>query len=300
MRQYKLSALQARRNLQCTLFVLPALVLIVAFYLLPMFQSFAFSLTNWDGFSYQMKWVGLTNFRKVVMNDYFPRVAMNTFYLMVLQLPILNILALILALGFQNMGKLSTTPKALFFFPSLLASPVIGFIWQNIYRFDGMLNNTLKLLGLPGLRQDWLGQASTVLPSISVVIIWQGMGWTSLIYLAGLVSIPQEVNEAAQMDGIKPVRRLLSITLPMLIPSITVNAILGTIGALNVFDIVLIMTKGGPASFSETIALAIFNYAYSKNRIEYGLALAVLLGTLTIGLALVQLALLRRRERETT
>ena len=298
MRQHKRSVLQARRNLLCTLFVLPALVLIITFFLLPMFQSYAFSVTNWDGFSYDMKWVGTRNFQRVVENDYFKRVVVNTFYLMALHLPILNILALILALGFQNMGKASTVPKALFFFPGLLSMPVIGFIWQNIFRYDGIINNTLGLIGLEAWRQVWLGQISTVLPSISVVMTWQGMGWTSLIYLAGLVAIPQELYEAAQIDGIGPVRKLVSITLPLLMPAITINVVLGTISGLNVFDIVLVMTRGGPAGFSETIALAVFNYAFSKNRIEYGIALAVLLGTATIALCMVQLLLLRRRERQ--
>jgi ABC-type sugar transport system permease subunit len=285
-----------RRHLVCILFTLPAVAVVCVFFFVPMLRALLLSFTNWDGISRTWQWVGLKNFRAVVTNSTFGQISFNTVYLAIIYVPVLNVIALLLAVGVYGAGKAGNVYKAMLFFPNLLSMTVIAMVWNMIYRYDGLLNLFLKAVGLSSLMQDWLGQVNTVMPAMSVTIIWFAVGYYLLIYLAGLNTVPVEIYESAEVEGVTPWQRLVRITIPLIAPSITINAVLSTIGIITLFDLPFVLTRGGPGFKSQTIAMHVYAYAFQQLRTSYALALAVILGAFAILVTALQLAFLRRRE----
>jgi ABC-type sugar transport system permease subunit len=210
--------------------------------------------------------------------------------------PVLNVVALLLAVAVYNSGKAGNVYKSMLFFPNLLSMTVVALIWRIIYIHDGLLNQFLKAVGLKALVQDWLGKVSTVLPAMSLTIIWFAVGYYLLIYLAGLNTVPVEIYESAEVEGVNPAQRLFRITIPLIAPSITINTVLSTIGIITLFDLPFVLTRGGPGYMSETLALHVYFYAFVQLKTSYALALSVILGLFATIITLIQLRLLRRRE----
>jgi len=285
-----------RRQLVCFFFTLPALAIVFVFFLFPMLRALLFSFTNWDGIARTYRWIGLKNFQTVVSDSSFKQIVFNTLYLTIIYVPVLNVVALLLAVGVYNAGKAGNVYKAMLFFPNLLSMTVIGLIWNIIYRYNGLFNQFLKIVGLKVLVQDWLGQVNTVLPAMSVTIIWFAVGYYLLIYLAGLNTVPVEIYESAEVEGVSGWQKLVRITIPLIAPSITINAVLSTIGIVTLFDLPFVLTRGGPGFKSQTIAMHVYAYAFQQLRTSYALALAVILGAFAILITALQLRFLRRRE----
>jgi multiple sugar transport system permease protein/raffinose/stachyose/melibiose transport system permease protein len=285
-----------RRQLTCLLFVLPALTVVFVFFLFPMLRSLVYSFTNWDGIARSSRWIGLKNFQTVVADSSFRQVVFNTLYLMVIYVPVLNALALLLAVAVYNAGKAGNLYKSMLFFPNLLSMTVVALVWRIIYTYDGLLNRLLRAVGLKALVLDWLGNPGTVLPAMSLTIIWFAVGYYLLIYLAGLNTVPVEIYECAEVEGVNPVQRLFRITIPLIAPSITINTVLSTIGIITLFDLPFVLTRGGPGYLSETLALHVYFFAFVQLKAGYALALAVILGLFAVLITVVQLRLLRRRE----
>ena len=285
-----------RRRLVCLLFTLPALAIVVTFFLFPMLRALLLSFTNWDGIARSYRWIGLDNFRTVISDSSFRQIVFNTLYLTIIYVPVLNVVALLLAVGVYSAGKAGNLYKAMLFFPNLLSMTVIGLIWNIIYRYNGLFNQFLKMVGLKALVQDWLGQVNTVLPAMSVTIIWFAVGYYLLIYLAGLNTVPVEIYESAEVEGVSAWQKLVRITIPLIAPSITINAVLSTIGIVTLFDLPFVLTGGGPGFKSQTIAMHVYAYAFQQLRTSYALALAVILGAFAILITSLQLRFLRRRE----
>jgi multiple sugar transport system permease protein/raffinose/stachyose/melibiose transport system permease protein len=285
-----------RRQLVCFLFTLPALTIVFVFFLFPMLRALLLSFTNWDGIARTYRWIGLKNFQTVVSDSSFRQIVFNTLYLTIIYVPVLNVVALLLAVGVYNAGRAGNLYKAMLFFPNLLSMTVIGLIWNIIYRYNGLFNRFLAAVGLKVLVQDWLGQVNTVLPAMSVTIIWFAVGYYLLIYLAGLNTVPVEIYESAEVEGVSAWQRLFRITIPLIAPSITINAVLSTIGIVTLFDLPFVLTGGGPGFKSQTIAMHVYAYAFQQLRTSYALALAVILGAFAILITSLQLRFLRRRE----
>jgi ABC-type sugar transport system permease subunit len=182
------------------------------------------------------------------------------------------------------------------FFPNLLSMTVVALVWRVIYTHDGLLNQFFRTVGLKALVLDWLGKPGTVLPAMSLTIIWFAVGYYLLIYLAGLNTVPVEIYECAEVEGVNPVQRLFRITIPLIAPSITINTVLSTIGIITLFDLPFVLTRGGPGYMSETLALHVYFFAFVQLKTNYALALAVILGLFAVLITIIQLRLLRRRE----
>ncbi len=285
-----------RRQLTCLLFVLPALAVVFVFFLLPMLRSLVYSFTNWDGIARTSRWIGLKNFQAVVADSSFRQVVFNTLYLTVIYVPVLNALALLLAVAVYNAGRAGNLYKSMLFFPNLLSMTVVALVWRIIYTHDGLLNGFFRAVGLKGLVLDWLGNPGTVLPAMSLTIIWFAVGYYLLIYLAGLNTVPVEIYECAEVEGVSPAQRLFRITIPLIAPSITINTVLSTIGIITLFDLPFVLTRGGPGYLSETLALHVYFFAFVQLKAGYALALAAILGLFAVLITIVQLRLLRRRE----
>ena len=285
-----------RRQFACFLFTLPALVVVFVFFLFPMLRSLVYSFTNWDGIGRDVQWVGLKNFVTVVTDSSFRQVVINTLYLIVIYVPVLNVVALLLAVAVYNAGKAGNIYKSMLFFPNLLSMTVIALIWKIIYNQGGILNQFLKAVGLKILTRDWLGLPQTVLPAMSFTIIWFAVGYYLLIYLAGLNTVPVDLYESAEVEGVTRAQKLFRITIPLIAPSITINIVLSTIGIITLFDLPMVLTRGGPGYLSQTLALHVYFYAFVQLQTTYALALAVLLGIFAMIITSIQLRLLRRRE----
>ncbi len=276
-------------------FVAVPLGLYVAVVIYPSLAGALYAFTDWSGIG-AFRWIGLANFRAVMIDDEATSSLGNTVVLALSTTLIQNLVGLSLALALNRRTRLNSVLRPLFLAPALLAPVVVGVIWQYVYAPEGALNAILSLLHLDGLRRPWLGLADTAIWSVAITVVWQFVGITMVIYIAGLQAIAPELHEAAAIDGSGALRRFRDITLPLLAPAITVNVLLPFIGGLKLFDQILVMTAGGPGYATQTVALMIYRQAFTFGAFAYSTALAVVLTVLVAVAAMIQLAVLRRRE----
>jgi len=174
---------------------------------------------------------------------------------------------------------------------------VTAYLWRNLLGPDGAVNSLLAAVGLGSWQQDWLGDPQLALWSIVAVIVWQFSGYSMVIFLAGLQSVPQEIFEAAAMDGAGPARRFWSVTRPLLAPAFTVNLMLSIIGGIKLFDQVYALTGGGPGHATDTLSTLIYKDAFTLGEFGYSIALAVVLTAIVATVSTGQYVVLARNER---
>ena len=277
-------------------FVVPALVLYAFVVLVPSAQGAWLAFTDWDGLSPVKHFVGLANFREIFADPAGQGAALNTVIIAVAITVIQNVVGLLLALGVNTKIKSRNVLRTLLFAPAVMTPVVTGYLWKYMYAPDGAINSLLASVGLDSLHQDFLGDRSIVLWSVIGVVVWQFSGYSMVIFLAGLQSVPVDVLEAAAVDGAGPVQRFWYVIRPALAPAITVNLMLSIIGGLKLFDQVWVMTGGGPGYASQTLSTLIYKNAFQFNEFSYSIALALVL---TVGVAVLstgQYWFLRRQE----
>jgi len=188
--------------------------------------------------------------------------------------------------------------RLLFFLPYVLSEAVTGIVFTLMLQPDSVLDTSLKTVGLEGLIQDWLGDSTLVMVTLFVIISWKYFGFHMIIMLAGLQGIPRELEEAALIDGADRRQSFRYVTLPLLGPTIRVSVFLSIIGALQLFDMVWVMTAGGPINASSTMAIAMFKAGFRSNQFGYGSALAVILFVFALIVALLYQRFVLRRDTE--
>jgi raffinose/stachyose/melibiose transport system permease protein len=285
-----------RRAAAPSWFVVPALVLYTFVVLVPSAQGAMLAFTDWDGLSPVKHFVGLANFREIFADPAGRGAALNTMIIAVSITIIQNLVGLLLALGVNTKIRSRNVLRVLLFAPAVMTPVVTGYLWKYMYAPDGAINSLLALAGLDSLHQDFLGNQSIVLWSIIGVVVWQFSGYSMVIFLAGLQSVPLDVMEAASVDGAGPAQRFWHVIRPALAPAITVNLMLSIIGGLKLFDQVWVMTGGGPGYASQTLSTLIYTNAFQFNEFGYSIALALVL---TVGVAIIssgQYWFLRRQE----
>jgi raffinose/stachyose/melibiose transport system permease protein len=206
------------------------------------------------------------------------------------------LIGLLLALAVNTRIKTRNVLRVVLFAPVVITSIAVGFLWKNLYAPTGAINEALSAVGLGALRQNWLGDPNVAIWAVVIVVFWQLVGYSMVIFLAGLQGIPQEILEAAAIDGAGPVRRFWSVVRPLLAPAITINVMLSFIGGLKLFDQVQAMTGGGPGGATATISTVIYANAFSLGRFAYGAALALLLTIFVAIASVIQYRLLTRKE----
>jgi multiple sugar transport system permease protein len=211
---------------------------------------------------------------------------------------ITNVLGLLVALMLNRPLRLYYALRTLFFIPQVLSAVIISFVWSIILTQDGILNTVLRDAGLGGWARPWLGLPTHALWSIVAVVSWQWLGFSVVIYLAALQSIPVELYEAARMEGATAFQQFATVTLPLLGPGVTVNVVLTMISVFKLYDHVAVLTAGGPAGTTETLSYNIIKVGFTDNQAGYGSAMAVGLFTIIGLIAVVLVTLLRRREVE--
>jgi raffinose/stachyose/melibiose transport system permease protein len=275
-------------------FLVPALLVCAGVLLVPSLIGAGYAFTAWDGLT-PASWVGLDNFSEFLDEPAGKDVVEHTLLLALVYVLGVNALGLGLALGLQSTLRTRGVLRALFFLPAVMSPLVVAYVWKFILDANGPLNEGLEAVGLDGVAQAWLGKPDTALLAIAVVMIWQFSGYHMLIYLAGLQGVQQELQEAAAVDGASTWRRFRDITLPLLLPAITIGVAFSTITALTVFDQVMALTGGGPAGATDTLGTYVYKQAFANGRYGYSAAVALVLVAVVGLVAFVQLRALRRR-----
>jgi len=290
------AAAARRRPNQLWFFLLPALALYTFVVLVPSGRGALLAFTDWDGLSPDRAWVGLKNFT-AILDDADARAAVGQTLLVAIAITIVqNAIGLLLALGVNSRIKSRNVLRVFLFAPAVMTPVVVGALWKNLLAPDGAVNWALDAVGLSGLEQDWLGDPNVAIWSVVGVVVWQFAGYSMVIFLAGLQGIPQDIYEAAEVDGAGPVRRFRHVVFPLLAPATTINLMLSIIGGLKLFDQVWVMTGGGPGHSSETLSTLIYKDAFQFGEFAYSIALAVVLTIFVAIISSGQYWLLRRQE----
>lgn len=264
--------------------------------LVPSFQGAGYAFTDWDGITPAPRFVGLDNFRTLLEDEAARSALVNTLLAAAAITVVQTAIGLLLALGVNARIKSRTVLRVFFFAPAVITPVVTAYLWKYLYAPEGAINALLDTVGSNSWRQDWLGDTDLALWSVVAVVIWQFSGYSMVIFLAGLQSIPQEINEAAALDGAGPVSRFRHVTLPMLAPAMTINLMLSVIGGLKLFDQVWVMTQGGPGGATDTLSTVIYRQAFQFNDFAYSIAIALVLTVLVAVISSVQYRGLNRQE----
>lgn len=264
-------------KLAIILFMLPATVLFFGIIVIPIIMSTYYSTLDWDGIT-KSTFIGFKNYAELMTSKSvgFPRSMSNAIILAVLstfvQLPISLFLAIVLAKG----RKGERFYVSVFFMPVLISTTVIGQLWLKVYNPDyGIINMFLQRIGLDDLTRVWLGEKSTALMAVFIPILWQYVGYHMFLMYAGIKSISPEICEAARIDGVTEWSMARYITIPLIKPVLRTCIIFAITGSLKAFDLIYILTNGGPAHASEVPSTLMVHMIFDRNRYGFGSAVAV-------------------------
>ncbi|NUR96768.1 MAG: sugar ABC transporter permease [Kribbellaceae bacterium] len=266
---------------------LPAVVLMLALIYATTASGAFYAFTDWAGIG-DFNFVGLDNFKKIFQTSELTGALVNTLILAFGFLVLTNIVGLLFALALNRGLKSRFVLRTLLFMPVVIAPIAVSYIWKFIFAFNGPLNQTLGAIGLKSWRHDWLGDPNLALWCVLAVMIWQSVGFCMVIYLAGLATVPVELEEAAALDGAGVFTRFRHIIVPMIQPSIAIATTLMLIQGLRVFDQVLALTAGGPAGATQTLATEVYQQAFVFNNFGFGAALALVLSVLILIFTVIQ------------
>jgi ABC-type sugar transport system permease subunit len=277
------------------LFLLPAGFFLLAFMAVPLIQAIVLSFERWNGID-PPTWVGLRNYRLLLFEDrVFLQSMGNTAYYTIATIILQTTVPLLIANVLNSGIRGSSVFRLLFFLPVIISLTITGLLWSMIFEPNfGILNEMLRDLGLGGWTQLWLADRSTVMPSIIFVSVWQSLGFYLVIFFAAMQSIPQELYEAASIDGANIWHRFRHVTVPMLRSTIIVVIVLNTINGIKVFDQVWVMTSGGPNHASETLGTYLYRTAFgamgsSNPQLGYATAIAMTILVLSLIFSVLQI-----------
>lgn len=281
------------------LFILPSFIHLIVFLVIPLAFSLYLSFTDWRGPNFQnAPFIGLENYQFLMGDRRFWNAMKNSLYYTVLSVPLGMAISLLVALVMNQNLKGVYIFRTLFFMPVISSWVAVSVVWITLLDPQaGILNYVLKQLGLPPA--NWLGDPLTAMPAVVMISIWKGLGFNMVIWLAGLQAIPQELHEAAAIDGASRWQAFRKVTLPLLSPTTFFLAITGVIGALQVFSSVYVITKGGPRGSTDVVVYRIYLRAFEE--FEFGLASsqAWVLFAVIFSLTVLQVWYRRRQGEET-
>jgi len=284
-----------RRHATGLAFTAPALVILAAFLLYPIGYSLWLSLHEWDG--YTPRWgafVGLENYRTLAGDEVFWKATLNSIVFVVVRTPLEVAVGFLLAILLNRRLAARSLLRTLFFVPVVMSLIVVTLIFQRVYEPNtGLLNTLLHGIGLGAWAHAWLGDPVTALPAVIAVSVWKNVGFSLVILLAGLQSLPQDVLDAARVDGAGAWQLILRVITPLMRPILALTALLSIIGGLKVFDLIFIMTRGGPTYSTEVLATMLYREAFEQNHMGVASAIAVILVTLVLSIARLQALVLR-------
>jgi multiple sugar transport system permease protein len=281
-----------RKHLWVLLFLLPSLIGLTLFTIIPILASLGLTFTEWDLLT-PPKYVGLDNFRRLIGDQNFWKALSNTLFFIATYIPLVMAIALGIAIILNQKLKGVVFFRGAFFTPVVSAWVAVALLWQWIFnpRF-GLVNYLLGLVGIDG--PAWLLDPQWAMPAIVITSVWKDIGFVMIMFLAGLQSIPDEYYDASSIDGANNWQRFWYITLPLLSPTVFFALIISLINSFQVFDQVWIMTEGGPAGATSVLVELIVKNAFSYSRMGYAATLSWVLFLLVFGVTVIQIRLQRR------
>jgi raffinose/stachyose/melibiose transport system permease protein len=278
------------------LFVLPALSFYAVFLALPIVGVVIISLLNWSGLSMSdIAWAGADNYVALAGDPVFWQALLHNMIFIGGGASAMVVIGLILAVLLEQGLRGSNFFRGAFFIPTVMSMVVVGIVFMLILSPElGLINPLLRGVNLGNLQRAWLGERATALPTVIAVDVWKNFGLSMFLFVAGLKSIPREYYEAASIDGANAWQRFWSITLPALRPVTAVAVTLASINTLKLFDLVYVMTAGGPNHSSEVLTTWMYQQGFKFNNMGYGSAIAVVLLIVTFVLTAIQLTVLSR------
>ncbi len=289
---------QISTRLTIGLFLLPALALYVVFVIVPVIQAAHFSLYKWNGLEPLTDFIGIKNYQVALANDAFRTAIANNLLIVVLSLGLQIPFSLGLAVLLNRRFPGRAVFRLLFFLPYVLSEAITGIVFRLMLQPGSLVDSALTSAGLGGWVQDWLGDETLVMVTLFVIISWKYFGFHMVLLLAGLQGIPHEIEEAALIDGAGRRQVFRYVTLPLIGPTLRVSVFLSMIGALQLFDMVWVMTGGGPLHASNTMAISMFKAGFKTTQMGYGSAQAVILFLFGLIVALAYQRFVLRRDTE--
>ncbi|WP_425955488.1 carbohydrate ABC transporter permease [Xylanimonas sp. McL0601] len=273
-------------------FVAPPVIGFLLFTLYPIAFAFYASLTSWNGLG-PMRFVGFDNYVALLQDEYFRKSLWNTFFYMI-GIPIGLVLSLLLAIALNRRIPGRTAFRTIYYIPVISSLAAIAIVWQFAYNGDfGLVNQVLAWFGITG--PDWLQNTATVKPAIILMAVWKGLGYSMLLYLAAIQSVPASLYEAASLDGAGAFQKFRSITLPMVRPVTFFLVVTNIIGGAQIFTEINIMTPGGGPEFSSaSVVWYIWRKAFKYQQMGYATSMAIVLGLIVFVITLIQFRLNRR------
>lgn len=278
-----------RNNLWGYTFTAPSAILLFVFIVLPIFISVALSLTDFSGFD-EPSFVGFKNYVDMFKDKKFLASMKNTFVYVMVTVPLQTILSLVVAaiLAEKFRNPFGEFIRGTMFIPVLCSAVIAGNLFFYLFASDknAVINSMLMLFGLD--KVNWLGKSNTAMLVICMVAIWKNVGYFMVIFYAAIMDVPQNLHEAARIDGASPMQRFFNITMPSIRPVLYLVITLSTIWAFQVFDITMVMTKGGPGTATMSPVLLVYNYAFTDHRMGYASAIACILAVVIFVISMLQ------------
>ncbi len=283
------------------LYMLPALTLLTAFVFLPIVLNFIYALFRWSSFSTQWDFVGLANFARLLSDETVWVAFKNNLWYAVISLVFQVGGSMLIAALLEEKWMRRSQPffRTVYFLPSMISLTVVGILWQTIYSpVFGIVNPLLEKLGLGMLATDWLGNTRTAVFSVIAVSQWQYFGYTMVLFLVAMQSVPADLYESAIIDGANSFQRFIHITIPNIREIILVNCMITIIGAFQVFDEIYIMTGGGPGRSSEVLGTYLFRTGFRNDEMGYASAIATMVFLVTFVFSVIQMRISGTGRRE--
>jgi raffinose/stachyose/melibiose transport system permease protein len=280
-------------------FLAPAVLLLAVFLLYPLAETFRLSLVDWNGLGSNARFIGLDNWAALAHDTRFWLALRNNLALGLLSVLVQLPIAMALAVMLDKASRGSRVLKVLYFLPLLFSSVALGVIFKNLFDPNfGAINAALHAVGLGALAIDWLGDTRFALASVITVVCWQNVPFYMILFLAGLASFPSDLQDAARLDGASGWAIFWSLKLPHLQGTIRTAVMLAVIGSLRYFDLIYVMTGGGPDGASEVMATYMYTTVFASFRLGYGSTIAAAMFLVVMLIATLGLRLTRRFETD--
>ena len=276
------------------LFLIPAFVMLAVFFFVPFFQTLYLSFFDYSKNIYSPQFVEWANYLYLIKNPQFLKTILNTFYFLVLCVPFLVIFPLFLAILLNTKIRGKTLYKLIIYLPVVVSIVVVAIAFKWLYAPEGLLNYFLSLINISPL--GWLSDPKFAMFSVALVTIFKGVGYYMMIYLAALMSVPNELYEAAEVDGATSFQKHMTVTIPHIMPTIALVATISSISALKVFVEIYVMTRGGPLDSTKTIVYYIYEKAFENLDLGLASAASVILLIVVMAFSLINIFVFERKK----
>ena len=284
----------SRKSISMFIFTVPATVLYCIFFIYPIAIGIMYSFTDWNGLAKDFKFIGLANYIEAFTNKRFQNAVLFNIKFTILAVILVVGISLILALIFNSDIRLKSFFRGIFFFPAVLGMLVVGLIFNEIfYRVVPVIG---KAMNISWLSTNILASKSTAMCGVLIVHVWLAVAMATVMLLAGLQSTPMELYEAAELDGANKWQRFRYITMPFLLPVLSVVLILQIKNGLTVYDIIVALTNGGPGGATESLSILIYNHGFKEVKFSYAIAEAIILTIVICAISFVQTSISNKKK----